>query len=326
MADQTHPGTTLALMREMRLSEDEIARRKTFLEFGLDDVEQLQGLHDLASTYAEGVIEDFYSHLLSFEESKQFFIDPAVLARVKGMQKQYFLRLTQGNYDAAYVEDRLRIGVAHEHIDLPIKLYLGAYNFYLRVVMQRLLEAFKAQPEQAISTFMSLLKLVFLDMGLATETYLFQRERTIREQQEAIREISTPVLPLRERLLLLPIIGAIDPPRAQQITTQLLHSIRAHRAKAVVMDITGVATVDSAIANHLIQTVQAARLMGATVIVSGLSPEVAHALVRIGVDLSTVNTVGTLQDGIEAAEQLLGYTVSRTSEKNMINGRDPERA
>jgi rsbT co-antagonist protein RsbR len=159
----------------------------------------------------------------------------------------------------------------------------------------------------------SLLKLVFLDMGLAIETYLFQRERTIRVQQEAIREISTPVLPLRERLLLLPIIGAIDPPRAQQLTAQLLQSIRAHRARVVVMDITGVPTVDSAIANHLIQTVQAARLMGATVIVSGLSPEVAYALVRIGADLSAVNTVGTLQDGIEAAERLLGYTVIKTA-------------
>jgi rsbT co-antagonist protein RsbR len=322
MADQTQPGTTLALMREMGLSEEEIARRKAFLQFGAADMERLHGLHDLAREYADAVIEDFYAHLLSFEESKQFFSDPAVLARVNAMQKQYFLRLTQGQYDAAYVEDRLRIGVAHERIDLPIKLYLGAYSFYLRTVMQRLLKAYTAKPEQAISMFMSLLTLVFLDMGLAMETYLFQRERTIREQQEAIREISTPVLPLRERLLLLPIIGAIDPPRAQQLTTQLLQNIRAHRAKAVVMDITGVPTVDSAIANHLIQTVQAARLMGATVIVSGLSPEVAHALVRIGVDLGTVNTVGTLQDGIEAAEQLLGYVVSRKRET--IDSRDAE--
>jgi rsbT co-antagonist protein RsbR len=298
----------------MGLTEEEIARRKAFLEFRAEDIERLQALHDLAEEYAEGVIEDFYAHLLSFEESRKFFTDPAVLARVKAAQKQYFLGLTQGQYDATYVEDRLRIGVAHERIDLPLELYLGAYNFYLRTVMRRFVEAYKNSPEQSISILMSLLKLVFLDMGLATETYLFQRERTIREQQEAIREISTPVLPLRERLLLLPIIGAIDPPRAQQITTQLLQSIRAHRAKVVVMDITGVPTVDSAIANHLIQTVQAARLMGATVIVSGLSPEVAHALVRIGVDLSAVNTVGTLQDGIEAAEQLLGYVVSKAGD------------
>ncbi|MBI3795754.1 MAG: STAS domain-containing protein [Deltaproteobacteria bacterium] len=314
MADPRQPRTTLALMREMGLTEEVVARRKAFLEFGAEDVERLRGLHDLAAQYADGVIEDFYSHLLSFEETQKFFTDPAILARVKAAQKQYFLELTQGQYDAPYVEDRLRIGVAHERINLPIELYLGAYNFYLRTVMLRLVEGYKNNPEQSTATLGSLLKLVFLDMGLATETYLFRRERTIREQQEAIREISTPVLPLRERLLLLPIIGAIDPPRAQQITTQLLQSIRAHRAKVVVMDITGVPTVDSAIANHLIQTVQAARLMGATVIVSGLSPEVAHALVRIGVDLSAVNTVGTLQDGIEAAEQLLGYIVSKAGD------------
>ncbi len=322
MADQRQPITTPALMREMGLTEEVIARRKAFLEFRAEDVERLVGLHDLAEKYADGVIEDFYSYLLSFEESRKFFTDPAVLARVKAAQKQYFLGLTQGNYDAPYVEDRLRIGVAHERIDLPLELYLSAYNFYLRTVLLRFIEAYKNNPEQSISMLMSLLKLVFLDMGLATETYLFQRERTIREQQAAIREISTPVLPLRERLLLLPIIGAIDPPRAQQITTQLLHGIRAHRAKVVVMDITGVPTVDSAIANHLIQTVQAARLMGATVIVSGLSPEVAHALVRIGVDLSAVSTVGALQDGIEAAEQLLGYVVSRAGDT--VTSRNPE--
>ncbi|HKA54822.1 MAG TPA: protoglobin domain-containing protein [Candidatus Binatia bacterium] len=314
MAEQRQPLPTLALMREMGLSEEEIARRKAFLEFGDEDVERLRGIHDLAEQYAEGVIEDFYAHLLSFAESRPFFTDPAVLGHVKAAQKQYFLGLTQGQYDAPYVEDRLRIGIAHERINLPLPLYLGAYNFYLRTVMRRFVEVYKDSSGQSIAVLMSLLKLVFLDMGLATETYLFQRERTIREQQEAIREISTPVLPLRERLLLLPIIGAIDPPRAQQITTQLLQSIRAHRAKVVVMDITGVPTVDSAIANHLIQTVQAARLMGAAVIVSGLSPEVAHALVRIGVDLSAVNTVGTLQDGIEAAEQLLGYAVSRAGD------------
>jgi rsbT co-antagonist protein RsbR len=312
MADPTQPTTTPSLMRELGLTAEEIARRKAFLEFRDEDAARLGGLHDLAQRYADGVIEDFYRHLLAFDESRRFFTDAAVLARVKAAQKQYFLRLTQGHYDSAYVENRLRIGVAHERIDLPSELYLGAYNFYLRTVMLRLVEEYKTNPEQAISTFLSLLKLVFLDMGLAIETYLAQRERTIRAQQEAIREISTPVLPLRERLLLLPIIGAIDPPRAQQLTTQLLQSIRAHRAKAVVMDITGVPTVDSAIANHLIQTVQAAHLMGATVIVSGLSPEVAHALVRIGVDLSAVNTVGTLQDGIEAAEQLLGYVVTKT--------------
>jgi rsbT co-antagonist protein RsbR len=139
--------------------------------------------------------------------------------------------------------------------------------------------------------------------------FVQQRERVIREQQEAIRELSTPVLQVRERLLILPIIGLIDPQRARQLTEQLLRGIRTNRAKVVVIDITGVAALDASVANHLVQTVDAARLLGATVIVTGLSPEIAQTLVNIGVDLGRMMTVGDLQGGIEEAERLLGYKV-----------------
>ncbi|HXJ69568.1 MAG TPA: STAS domain-containing protein [Verrucomicrobiae bacterium] len=144
--------------------------------------------------------------------------------------------------------------------------------------------------------------------------FVQQRERIIREQQEAIRELSTPVLQVRERLLILPIIGVIDPHRARQLTEQLLRGIRATRAKVVVIDITGVAAMDASVANHLVQTVEAARLLGAMVIVTGLSPEIAQTLVNIGVDLGKMNTVGDLQGGIEEAERLLGYKVVLSAE------------
>lgn len=139
--------------------------------------------------------------------------------------------------------------------------------------------------------------------------FVQERERVIRDQQEAIRELSTPVLPVRERLLILPIIGVIDPLRARQLTEQLLRGIRLNRAKVVVMDITGVPTIDTKVANHLVQTVEAARLLGATAIVTGLSSEIAQTMVNIGVDLGKMNTVGDLQGGIEQAERLLGYKV-----------------
>jgi rsbT co-antagonist protein RsbR len=144
----------------------------------------------------------------------------------------------------------------------------------------------------------------------ASVGFVQERERVIRQQQEAIRELSTPVLPVRERLLILPIIGIIDPQRARQLTEQLLRGIRVNRAKVVVMDITGVPAMDATVANHLVQTVEAARLLGATVIVTGLSPEIAQTLVNIGVDLGKMNTVGDLQGGIEEAERVLGFKVS----------------
>ena len=119
------------------------------------------------------------------------------------------------------------------------------------------------------------------------------------------------MLQVRERLLILPIIGVLDSQRARQLTEQLLRGIRANRAKVVVVDITGVPTIDSTVANHLVQTVEASlRLMGAGVIISGLSSEIAQTLVTIGVDLSKVNAVGDLQGAIEEAERLLGYDVT----------------
>lgn len=312
MAEQIERSAEQSLIGATQLTDVEIAQRKEFLEFGDEDTEQLLGMDTLAQGYADPVIESFYRHLLSSEETQVFFKDPQVLERVKRMQKEYFLRLTQGNYGRAYVEDRIKIGVVHERIGLPVKSYLGMYCFYLRAVAARLREAYKKEPERALTTFLSLMKLVFLDISLAIDTYIFQRERTIGLQQEAIRELSTPVLQLRERLLILPIIGVIDTQRARQLTEALLRAIRANRAKVVVMDITGVPAVDSKVANHLVKTVDASRLMGATVIVTGLSAEVAKTVVAVGVDLGKLNTVGDLQGGIEEAERLLGYEIIKT--------------
>jgi rsbT co-antagonist protein RsbR len=139
-------------------------------------------------------------------------------------------------------------------------------------------------------------------------SFVDERERVIRQQQDAIRELSTPVLPVRERLLVLPIIGVLDAERARQLTEQLLAGIRTHRAKVVVMDITGAPDIDETVANHLVQTVDASRLMGARVIITGLSPKIAQTLVTIGVDLSKMDTIGDLQGGLEEAERLLTFT------------------
>ena len=123
-------------------------------------------------------------------------------------------------------------------------------------------------------------------------SFVEERERVIHEQQEAMRELSTPVLQLRDRLLILPIIGVLDSARARQLTEQLLGAIRDNRATVVVIDITGVATIDRTVANHLVQTVEASRLMGARTILTGLSSEIAQTLVDLGVDLGMMKTVG----------------------------------
>lgn len=311
------------LAKSLNLDEEEIRNRKQFLQFSDEDANRLHSINEVASRYASEVIESFYTHLLSFEETRAFFHDPNVLARVKAAQKEYFLRLTHGNYGTEYVENRLRVGAIHERISLPTKSYLGMYAFYLRTVAQRLFAEYPDDPSAALNAFLSLMKLTFFDIGLAIDTYFDSRERTINEQQEAIKELSTPVLQMREGILLLPVIGMIDSYRASQLTEQLLRSIRSTRSKVVVVDITGVPYVDSRVASHLVQTVEAARLMGSKVVVSGVSPEIALTMVTLGIDLGRIETVGDMRSGIERAEQLSGYKVTRVSD-NALGQKDHE--
>ena len=155
-------------------------------------------------------------------------------------------------------------------------------------------------------------------LSIVSMAFIDEREKTVKKQQEAILELSTPILKLRDSLLILPIIGILDSVRTRQLTEQLLNAIRAHRARGVVIDITGVPAVDSKVANHLLQTVEASRLMGAEVIITGISPEIAQTIVTIGVDLSAVKTKSDLQSGVEAMDLMLGYKVIDTGLKQDI--------
>ena len=148
----------------------------------------------------------------------------------------------------------------------------------------------------------------YTDIAMAEigQAYLEAKERQILDQQDAIRDLSTPVLELSDGLLLMPIVGMIDTDRARRLTESLLEGIAELRARVVVMDLTSVPTMDTAVANHLMQTVSAARLMGATALVTGISAENAQTLVRLGLDLSQLDTIGNLMVGLEHADRLLG--------------------
>jgi anti-anti-sigma factor len=126
-----------------------------------------------------------------------------------------------------------------------------------------------------------------------------------RAAAEAVRELSTPVLAVLARLLIVPLVGAMDASRAHQLTDELLRRIRSDRAQVAVIDVTGVPAIDSTVAGQLVRTVEACRLLGTRVIVTGLSSETTQALATIGVDLRSIHAVADLQRGIEEAQRLL---------------------
>jgi len=128
-----------------------------------------------------------------------------------------------------------------------------------------------------------------------------ERAATISAQQHAIRELSTPVIEVWEGVVILPLVGAIDTARASQIDESLLETIVRTEASVAIVDITGVPIVDTAIVNHLLKSVAAATLLGATVVLTGVSPENAQSLVKLGVDLGGVTTKSSLKEGLKWA-------------------------
>jgi anti-anti-sigma regulatory factor/HAMP domain-containing protein len=135
----------------------------------------------------------------------------------------------------------------------------------------------------------------------------------IQEQQEAIRRLSSPVIPVMERIIIMPMVGSIDSRRAREITRALLAGIGTYRAKVVILDVTGVPAMDSGVINHLNKTIQAARLKGAQTIITGISDAVAESIIDLGVDWSHVVTLGNLRAGLGAALDSMGFKVFRES-------------
>jgi rsbT co-antagonist protein RsbR len=142
-----------------------------------------------------------------------------------------------------------------------------------------------------------------------TEVYQKAREEVIQRQQEEMLELSTPVVKLWEGILALPMIGTLDSGRTQVVMEALLQQIVATGSQVVIIDITGVPTVDTLVAQHLLKTVAAARLMGTDCIISGIRPQIAQTIVHLGVDLSDVVTKATLADALALAMQRRGLTV-----------------
>ena len=141
------------------------------------------------------------------------------------------------------------------------------------------------------------------------EVYLESRERFIARQQEDMLELSTPVVKLWEGILALPMIGTLDSARTQVVMEALLQRIVETGAEVAIIDITGVPTVDTLVAQHLIKTVTAARLMGADCIISGIRPQIAATIVHLGVDLSDIATKATLADAFRLALKRTGYVL-----------------
>lgn len=264
----------------------------------------------------DAFVHDWYTWLRTHEEFETFFGQAdELLAHVQQRQIEHWHDLFSGRVDEAYVAARRHVGAVHGRIDLPNVIYMAGMFMSDRLLQERL-AAVRPAPENVAAMRAALTKMIFLDTHLVLEQiHTTQREAAERSAEanallearsEALLEQATPVTPIWEGILLLPLIGVLDSSRTQEIMTKTLTMISETRTKVFMLDISGVRTVDTAVANQLVKITQATRLMGCEAIVSGISPEIAFTMVELGVEIGEIRTTATLRDAFEIALRLVG--------------------
>ncbi|AMM50976.1 anti-anti-sigma factor [Rufibacter sp. DG15C] len=197
----------------------------------------------------------------------------------------------------------------------------SAYILSLKEVLSNaLVEQFASDPSSLYQEIISVNKIMDSLSIVAMETYIKGREEVIMRQTNEMSEISTPVIRVWEGILALPIIGTLDSARTQVVMEALLEEIVATGSRIAILDISGVPTVDSLVAQHLIKTVSAARLMGAECIISGIRAEIAQTIVHLGIDLTNIYTKASLASALKMSFSMLNIQVMRGAQGSQVGG------
>lgn len=253
-------------------------------------------------------VTSFYDWLRTQPEFEQFFSDPDKLAHVQKQQVAYWQEFFNARIDEEYVQKRRAIGEVHARIGLPLTVYFAAMNFSLRIFIEEIYNG-KLSAKDYSRAVRAVTKLMHADTAVVVDTFMKLTKQTISEQSEALMEMSTPVTALWEDILMLPVVGIIDSKRSQDIMNAMLSKISATQSKIIILDISGVAIVDTAVANHLIKITKATKLMGCECLISGISPTIAQTVVELGIDVGDVQTTATLRDALRIAFKSTGVEI-----------------
>ncbi len=170
-------------------------------------------------------------------------------------------------------------------------------------------------PTALVNEILMLSRLIDAFSIFTNEVFIVEREQIIERQRLEMMELSTPVVELWDKVLTLPLIGTLDSARAQEVMENLLETIMQRQARVVIVDITGVGTVDTQVAQHLLRTAAAVRLMGADCIISGISPTIAQTMVQLGIDVGAVSTRSSIRTALADALKTMGYEIARIKDR-----------
>ena len=287
-------------------SQVQIADTISKFQIGAEDIRRIRDAGELLKGEIDDHIASFYTWLREHKEYQIFFAsNPKRLERVRDLQIAHWGTFFTAELDANWFASRVHVGAVHAHIDLPNDIYFAGMSMSGRSLVDRIRDmkpAIKDGPEMANS----IMKLIFLDSFVVIEEISRIQREKITANSKALMEMSTPVTPIWEGILLLPLLGIVDSSRTQDIMNKTLSEISKTRAKVFVLDISGVSAMDTAVANQLIKITKATQLMGCETIISGISPTIARTLVELGINIGEVKTTATLRDSFELALKAVG--------------------
>ncbi len=202
--------------------------------------------------------------------------------------------------------------VTHERVERGVSpTEMATFVLALKQpVFARLRERLAKSPEELVSAVTQFSRVVDAVAMQSNEHFIAERDQIIERQRSEMMELSTPVVQLWDRVLTIPLIGTLDSLRAQEVMENLLNAIVEHSAEVVIVDITGVRVVDTQVAQHLLRTAAAVRLMGAEAIISGISPKIAQTMVELGVDVGEVSTRPTIRAALADAFGKVGFEIT----------------
>lgn len=271
------------------------------------DIERIRAAGELLMpSLLDEVISGFYAWLKGHKEYQIYFgSNPKKLERIAVLQKAYWISFFEANLDENWFATRIHVGAVHANIDLPNDIYFAGVSTSGKLLVDAL-RGIKPAVKNIDEIINSMMKLIFMDSFLVIEEIARTQREKITASSKALMEMSTPVTPIWEGILLLPLLGIIDSARTQDIMNKTLGEIARTRAKVFVMDISGVSAMDTAVANQLIKITKATQLMGCETIISGVSPAIARTLVELGINIGEVRTTATLRDSFELALRAVG--------------------
>lgn len=251
----------------------------------------------------------FYEHLYAWMQQHPSFsqdYNAEVVEAVRGNELVFWEDMVLGELTDDHVERQRFLGLIFSEVGFSFDACSAFLNYYHHSIDQ-LLQEHQLDDKHTIRAFN---KITALIVAAITDGYNEANNRVLRQQNEALMEMSTPISELWAGILLLPLVGYIDSKRASTLMTAVLTQIAERSAKAFILDISGIAAMDTAVSNYLIKITKAAQLMGCKCFISGISGAVAQTIVELGVEINEISTTGTMLDALRKALQLTGRHVS----------------